>query len=341
MTTAPARDGLRSTRTAFITGVTGQDGSYLAEQLASAGWSVHGMVRAEDASPSQDLHAGVTLHDGDLSNAPRLSRLVEEIKPDTIFNLGGTSSVAASWKKPYETSLSTGAASIALLEAAWLLQERTGNEVRFLQASSAEIFGNATQVPQNERTPIGPITPYGAAKAFAHHAVGTYRARGLFACSAILYNHESLRRPASFVTRRITLGVAAIALGLKDRLSLGNLEAVRDFGWAPDYVDALERIATAEQADDFVVATGVSHSVKDFAEAAFSAAGISDGLSRVDTDPRFRRPVDASEMRGDPSKISATLGWKATTSFEGIVQTMVDHDIEVVRSRGLAALPAD
>lgn len=341
MTTAPARDEDRSTRTAFITGVSGQDGSYLAEQLDSAGWRVHGMVRAEDAAPPQNLPAGVTVHDGDLSNAPRLFQLIKEVRPDTIFNLGGMSSVAASWQWPYETSLSTGAASVALLEAAWLLQERTGREVRFLQASSAEIFGNATQVPQNECTPVRPITPYGAAKAFAHHAVGTYRKRGLFACSAILYNHESLRRPANFVTRRITLGVAAIALGLQDRLSLGNLDAVRDFGWAPDYVDALTLIATADQADDFVVATGVSHSVREFAEAAFSAAGIPDGLSQVDTDPRFRRPVDASEMRGDPSKILRTLGWTATTGFESIVQTMVEHDIDIVRQRGLAALPTD
>lgn len=341
MTTAPASKGVRGTPTAFITGVSGQDGSYLAEQLAVAGWNVHGMVRAEDPTPLQHLPVGVTVHNGDLSNAPRLFRLIEEVQPDTIFNLGGTSSVAASWQRPYETSLSTGAASIALLEAAWLLQERTGKEVRFLQASSAEIFGNATQVPQNEGTPIRPITPYGAAKAFAHHAVGTYRARGLFASSAILYNHESLRRPASFVTRRITLGVAAIALGLKDRLSLGNLDAVRDFGWALDYVDALVRIATADQADEFVVATGASHSVREFAEAAFSAAGISGGLSRVDTDPRFRRPVDSAEMRGDPSKIFEALGWTATTRFEQIVQTMVENDIEVVRRNGLAALPTD
>jgi GDPmannose 4,6-dehydratase len=221
------------------------------------------------------------------------------------------------------------------------LQEQSGRDVRFLQASSAEIFGNATQIPQDELTPVRPITPYGSAKAFAHHAVGTYRARGLFASSAILYNHESLRRPPSFVTRRITLGVAAIALGLKDRLSLGNLESIRDFGWAPDYVDALARIAAADHADDFVVATGVSHSVKQFAESAFDAAGISDGLERVDLDSRFRRPVDAAEMRGDSSKIAAKLGWTATTTFKRIVQTMVEHDIELVREHGLAALPAD
>jgi GDPmannose 4,6-dehydratase len=336
---APVRDEAAMTRTAFITGVSGQDGYYLAQHLVSAGWQVHGMTRSGDAP--KHLPKPVTVHIGDLANPARLGALIEEVQPDTIFNLGGTSSVAASWRQPYETSISTGAASIALLEAAWQLQEQSGRDVRFLQASSAEIFGNATQIPQDELTPVRPITPYGSAKAFAHHAVGTYRARGLFASSAILYNHESLRRPPSFVTRRITLGVAAIALGLKDRLSLGNLESIRDFGWAPDYVDALARIAAADQADDFVVATGVSHSVREFAECAFAAAGISDGLERVDLDSRFRRPVDAAEMRGDSSKIAAKLGWTATTTFKRIVQSMVEHDIELVREHGLAALPAD
>jgi len=340
MTTEPAREQNQGTRTAFITGVSGQDGSYLTEHLISSGWTVHGMVRAGDdvrhASPE-----AVTLHRGDLMDAPRMAQLIEEVEPDVVFNLGGMSSVAKSWQQPYEAAMVTGAASVALLEAAWRLQERSGRQVRFVQASSAEIFGNAAEVPQNESTPIRPVTPYGAAKAFAHHAVGTYRSRGLFASSAILYNHESLRRPETFVTRRITLGVAAVALGLKNRLRLGNLDAVRDFGWAPDYVDALDRIATAEQADDFIVATGESHSVKDFAASAFAAAGIPDGLSLVDTDPKFQRPAEALEMRGDPSKISATLGWTATTDFQSIVQMMVEHDITLVRQHGLAALPQD
>ncbi|MEV7999350.1 GDP-mannose 4,6-dehydratase [Pseudarthrobacter oxydans] len=340
MTTEPARVRNQGTRTAFITGISGQDGSYLTEHLVSSDWTVHGMVRAGD-----DVHhespAAVALHSGDLMDAPRMAQLIEEVEPDVVFNLGGMSSVAKSWQQPYEAAIVTGAASVALLEAAWRLQERSGRQVRFVQASSAEIFGNASVVPQTESTPIRPVTPYGAAKAFAHHAVETYRSRGLFASSAILYNHESLRRPASFVTRRITLGVAAIALGLKDRIRLGNLDAVRDFGWAPDYVDALDRIATAEQADDFIVATGESHSVKDFAARAFAAAGIPDGLSLVDTDPKFQRPAEALEMRGDPSKISATLGWTATTNFQSIVQMMVEHDINLVREHGLAALPQD
>lgn len=340
MRTVPALDHRQGTRTAFITGISGQDGSYLSEHLVDSGWSVHGMVRAGD-DVRHGSSANLSLHRGDLTDAQRMSQLIEEVEPDVVFNLGGMSSVARSWQEPYEAALITGAASVALLEAAWQLQERSGREVRYLQASSAEIFGNAAEAPQNEFTPIQPITPYGAAKAFAHHAVRTYRSRGLFASSAILYNHESLRRPETFVTRRITLGVAAIALGLKDRILLGNLDAVRDFGWAPDYVDAMGRIATASQADDFVVATGVSHSVKDFAQTAFDAAGIPDGLSRVDTDPRFHRPAEALEMRGDPSKISATLGWTATTDFQSIVQMMVEHDMSIVRQHGLAALPQD
>lgn len=335
----PVRDVAPHGRKAFITGISGQDGFYLAQHLLSAGWQVHGMSRSEDVS--DELSAQVVLHIGDLTDSARLYALVEEVKPDTIFNLGGTSSVAASWQAPYQTSISTGAASIALLEAAWLLQEQNGHEIRFVQASSAEIFGSASQVPQNERTPVSPITPYGSAKAFAHHAVATYRARGLFASSAILYNHESYRRPATFVTRRITLGVAAIALGIRDRLSLGNLNAVRDFGWAPDYVQALALMATADQADDFVVATGISHTVREFAANAFAAAGIADGLEHVDIDDRFTRAVDAPEMRGDPSKISETLGWSATTNFQGIVQRMVEHDMQVVGQQGLAALPED
>lgn len=338
--TEPARDQNHGTRTAFITGITGQDGSYLSEHLVSSGWIVHGMVRAGDHA-HHDSPAVVTLHTGDLTDASRMSQLIAEVQPDAVFNLGGMSSVAKSWQQPYEAAIVTGAASVALLEAAWQLQERTGRQIRYLQASSAEIFGKAAAVPQDESTPIRPITPYGAAKAFAHHAVETYRSRGLFASSAILYNHESLRRPATFVTRRITLGVAAVALGLKKRLSLGNLDAVRDFGWAPDYVDALDRIATADRADDFIVATGKSHSVKQFAASAFAAAGVPDGLSLIDTDPRFHRPAEALEMRGNPSKISATLGWTATTDFESIVQMMVDHDIKLVREHGLAVLPQD
>lgn len=324
---------------ALITGVRGQDGSYLAERLMLEGWEVHGLVRPGTSSDFDTIVHGVHFHTGDLMDGPGLAGLVAEVKPDTLFNLGGVSSVATSWREPYQTSMATGSAAIALLDACWQVQETLGYPVRYLQASSAEIFGNSIELPQTEETPILPASPYGAAKAFAHHATGVFRSRGLFASTAILYNHESLRRPSAFVTRKITMGVAAIALGLRDRLVLGNLDAVRDFGWAPDYVEALAAIAAADAPDDFIVATGISHSVKEFAEAAFTAAGITDGLTLVDTDPRFARPSDAPQMRGNPSKIANVLGWRATTNFDSVAAQMVAHDINFLRQHGPSVLP--
>ena len=235
-----------------------------------------------------------------------------------------------SWQQPYETALISGASVVAMLETTWQLQQETGKQVRFVQASSAELFGEAETAPQSEATPIRPVSPYGAAKALAHHAVGVYRNRGLFASTAILYNHESVRRPAKFVTRKITSGAAAIAAGRQDRLSLGNLDAVRDWGWAPDYVDAMDRIALASVPDDFVVATGISHSVRDFVAAAFKAAGLDDWERYVEIDSAFARPSDASDMRGDISKISSSLGWKPTMDFEQLVAAMVRHDQDLL-----------
>lgn len=316
--------------TAFLTGVTGQDGSYLAESLLSRGWDVHGLVRERHAdngaADGETFVDGVIYHIGDLARPSGLESILKSVTPDLVFNLGGISSVYQSWQQPYETALISGASVVAMLETTWQLQQETGKQVRFVQASSAELFGEAQSAPQSETTPIRPVSPYGAAKALAHHAVGVYRSRGLFASTAILYNHESVRRPANFVTRKITSGAAAIAAGRQDSLSLGNLDAVRDWGWAPDYVDAMDRIALASGPDDFVVATGVSHSVRDFVAAAFKAAGIDDWERYVEFDSAFARPSDASEMRGDISKISSSLGWKPTMDFEQIVAAMVRHD---------------
>jgi GDPmannose 4,6-dehydratase len=269
---------------------------------------------------------GVHYHVGDLASPAALDAILTSVSPDLVVNLGGISSVYQSWQQPYDTALISGASVVALLESAWQLQEATGKQVRFLQASSAELFGDAEASPQSEETPIRPVSPYGAAKALAHHAVGVYRSRGLFASSAILYNHESVRRPANFVTRKISSGVAAIAAGKQDNLQLGNLEAVRDWGWAPDYVDAMERIVHAEVPDDFIVATGVSHSVRDFVAAAFHAANIADWEQYVELDGSLARPNDTSEMRGDISKISSRLGWKPTIDFNQLVTAMVQHD---------------
>jgi GDPmannose 4,6-dehydratase len=317
----------KSQATALVTGASGQDGSYLVERLLAEGWGVHALVRDSDS----DLPDGIVRFEGDLNDPERLSAIVAESAPDTIFHLAGISSVALSWQQPVMTAQVTGVAVAALLEAAHRLQDDAGRPVRFVQASSSEIFGAAEQIPQTESTPIRPITPYGAAKAFAHHLVGVYRGRGLHASTAILYNHESPRRPDAFVTRKITAGVAAIAAGRSDELSLGNLAARRDWGWAPDYVDALIRMAAADDADDFVVATGVAHSVADFVDAAFAAAGLPDGRERfVTLDPRFARPSDAPEMLGDASHARERLGWQPTVGFDELVARMVRHDLELL-----------
>lgn len=313
---------------ALVTGATGQDGSYLVEQLVAEGSQVHALVRREESGAGADaIPAGVHQHFADLTESVAVQALVAEVQPTEIYNLGGLSSVALSWQEPELTAQVTGVAVGTLLRAAYELQERTGDRVRFVQASSAEIFGWATQVPQDERTPIAPVTPYGAAKAYAHHLVGVYRARGLAAASCILYNHESPRRPETFVTRKITAGAARIAAGRQQELALGNLDARRDWGWAPDYVAAMVLAARDESARDYVIATGVAHSVRDFVAAAFQAAGIGDWERHVVLDPRFARPSDAPEQRGDPSRARELLGWSPSATFEDVVRRMVDNDL--------------
>ena len=323
----------RSPGVALITGVSGQDGSYLAEALIQRGWTVHGLLRPGHSGADER----VRVHFGDLSDADRIETVVRESAPNVIYNLGGISSVGYSWSQPYNTAVITGAAPIGLMNIALRAQRATGREIRFFQASSAEIFGSAV-APQSEATAVQPITPYGVAKAMAHSAVGMFREQGLAASSAILFNHESVRRPASFVTRKITLGAAAIRLGLSDSLTLGNLGAMRDFGWAPDYIDAIVAIAEAPEPDDFVVATGVAHSIQEFAEAAFAAAGLGGIEGYIRTDPSFARAADAPTMRGNASKIARILGWKATTTFEEIAARMVEHDLEWLRVRGADGL---
>ncbi len=315
----------------FITGVSGQDGGYLAEQLLDAGDEVHGLVREQDRRPvdgSESRLDEAHLHVADLTDFARLTRLIRAIAPDEIYNLAGMSSVARSWTEPTATGQVSGLAVAAVLQAAWDLSEQRGRPVRVVQANSAEIFGNPAVSPQNESTPIVPVTPYGAAKAYAHHLVAVYRGRGLHAVSAILYNHESPRRPATFVTRKITRTVAMIARGKADELALGNLDARRDWGWAPDYVDAMVRAARHRVAQDYVIATGVAHSVADFVAAAFTHAGIDDWQRYVRTDPKYARPVDAVELTGDPTRARTELGWSSTRSFTDIVAAMVDTDLQ-------------
>jgi len=314
--------------TAFITGVSGQDGGYLAERLLADGTEVHGLVRSvEDATPVQAAMPGLSLHVGDLNEVDSVARLIRRLAPDEIYNLAGISSVAQSWAEPIETGRVSGLAAAGLLHAAWEFGESEGRRIRVVQASSAEIFGNPDVSPQDESTPIAPITPYGAAKAYAHHMVRVYRGRGLHAVSAVLYNHESPRRPTTFVTRKITQGAARIARGEQTELRMGNLDARRDWGWAPDYVDAMIRAARHDQPYDYVVATGRSHSVRDFVEAAFAHAGMDDWEKYVTIDPAFLRPVDAVDLTGDPGRAKRELGWDTTVSFSEIVARMVDADL--------------
>ncbi|MCZ2823782.1 MULTISPECIES: GDP-mannose 4,6-dehydratase [unclassified Modestobacter] len=323
---------------ALVTGATGQDGGYLVEQLVGQGVEVHALVRgaggASSALRSTELPAGVHVHRGDLTDGLSMDRLVQELEPTEVYNLGGLSSVALSWEQPALTAQVSGVAVGHLLKASYDLQERTGVPVRFVQASSAEIFGRSERVPQDETTPVRPLSPYGAAKAYAHHLVGVYRARGLHASSCILYNHESPRRPQTFVTRKITVGAARIARGLQDQLAMGNLDARRDWGWAPDYVAAMTAAARDEAGRDYVVATGVSHSVRDFVAAAFAAAGITEWERHVTLDPRFARPSDAPELVGDSSRARQLLGWSPTTTFPEVVTRMVEHDLALLDAQG-------
>lgn len=314
--------------TALITGVSGQDGGYLAERLLAEGAEVHGLVRSvEDAAPTQAAMPDLLLHVGDLNEVDSVARLIHRLAPDEIYNLAGISSVAQSWAEPIATGRVSGLAAAGLLHAAWECGESTGRQIRVVQASSAEIFGNPDVSPQTESTPIAPITPYGAAKAYAHHMVRVYRGRGLHAVSAVLYNHESPRRPTTFVTRKITQAAARIARGEQTELRMGNLDARRDWGWAPDYVDAMIRAARHSEPDDYVVATGKSHSVREFVEAAFTRAGIEDWAKYVTIDPAFVRPVDAVDLTGDPGNARRQLGWSPTVTFAELVGRMVDADL--------------
>ncbi len=313
---------------AFITGISGQDGGYLAEQLHAQGAEVHGLVRnAADSDQVLATMPWALPHVGDLNDLDAVTGLLTDLGPDEIYNLAGISSVARSWEEPVATGLVSGLAAAGVIHAAWQLAEAGGRDVRLVQASSAEIFGNPAQSPQDESTAVVPITPYGAAKAYAHHMVRIYRGRGLHAVSMVLYNHESPRRPPTFVTRKIAQGAARIAMGLSDELSMGNLDARRDWGWAPDYVAAMVLAARHPTANDYVIATGEPHTVRDFVAAAFRHAGVEDWERHVRVDPAFVRPVDAVELTGDAGRARRDLGWAPTVGFEEIVSRMVDADL--------------
>lgn len=320
---------------ALITGITGQDGGYLAERLVADGVEVHGLVHRDDAMAGDlaDRFPAVVLHPGDLADHDGLRAVVHDVAPDELYNLAGISSVAFSWEHPVLTAELSGVAAAVIFAAAADVQERTGRRVSCVQASSSEIFGDAPQAPQDETTPVRPVSPYGAAKAYAHHMAGVYRGKGLHVSACILFNHESPRRPPAFVTRKITAAAARIARDGGGVLRLGNLDARRDWGWAPDYVDAMIRAARHDVADDFVVATGETHTVAEFAEAALRRAGVGDGWAdHVEVDPAFLRPLDAAVMVGDATRARTTLGWAPTVPFTEIVGRMVDHDMQLLEA---------
>jgi len=313
---------------ALITGVAGQTGSYLAEALVARGWECHGAVREEDGT-SQVLPSTVKVHEVDLTNFVAAASLVRAVSADVIVNLAAVSSVARSWEEPVETALLNGAA-VANLLAAVEGTRQDGASPHFIQASSAEIFGTPDACPQDEETLVAPTNPYGAAKAYGHLLAGAYRARGLMASSLILYNHESPRRPEHFVTRKITAGAARIARGKQEFLSLGNLDARRDWGWAPDFAEAIALVAESGDGDDFVVATGEDHSVRDFALRALEQAGVESADDRLKVDPRFVRPLDAHQLVGDAAKIRKKLGWAPTRTFDEVVSAMVRADLRAL-----------
>lgn len=316
----------RMKKTALITGITGQDGSYMAELLLEKGYTVHGMLRRASIENSEriaHLRGSVQLHQGDLLDQNSLTELIEKIRPTEIYNLGAQSFVPVSWQQPIFTAEVTGLGVTRLLDAI----RHVDPSIRFYQASSSEMFGRVRETPQTEATPFYPRSPYGVAKVYGHYITVNYReSYKLFACSGILFNHESPRRGLEFVTRKITHAVARIRLGLADEVRLGNLEAKRDWGHARDYVRAMWLMLQQDRADDYVVGTGETHSVGEFVEIAFGHVGL-DWRKYVVIDPQFYRPAEVDLLLADPSKARQTLGWDPEVSFEDLVTEMVDSDL--------------
>src|SRR6201989_495703 len=304
---------------ALITGVTGQDGSYLAELLLDRGYEVHGLVRrssTERFERIQHLRSRITLHQADLLDHRSLGDALRASKPEEIYNLAAMSFVAVSWIQPTLTAEFTGVGVTRILEA----MREVCPEARFYQASSSEMFGKVLEVPQTETTPFYPRSPYGVAKAYGHFITVNYReSYNLYACCGILFNHESPRRGLEFVTRKITHAVAAIKLGLQDKISLGNLDAERDWGYAKDYVVAMWSMLQQDKADDYVIATGETHTVRECVEIAFDEAGLPDWEKHVEIDPQFLRPAEVDQLIGSPAKAKADLGWEPETSFEELI----------------------
>lgn len=328
-------------KTAIITGITGQDGSYLTELLLKKGYEVHGIIRrASTFNTSRinhlykgphDKNSRLFIHYGDLSDAENIRKLIYSIKPDEIYNLAAQSHVKVSFEIPEYTANITGLGALRILEAVRDFQEDTGKKIKFYQASSSEMFGSSPP-PQNENTLFKPQSPYGIAKVFAHNATCLYReAYGIFAVNGILFNHESERRGETFVTRKITRSIARIKAGLDKQLYLGNLDARRDWGYAPEYMEAAWLMMQQTKPDDYVIGTGETHTVKEFVELAFKEAGLGDYKKHVKIDPRYYRPAEVHYLVADIRKAKRILGWKPKTKFKELVKIMVEADINELK----------
>jgi GDPmannose 4,6-dehydratase len=319
-------------RKALITGITGQDGSHLAELLLAKGYQVHGMVRHSSIDRHDrisHLLGQVRLLEGDLLDAASLTNCIDAAQPDEVYNLAAMSFVPTSWKQPVLTAEFTALGVTRMLEAI----RQVKPDARFYQASSSEMFGKVHEVPQRETTPLHPRSPYGVAKCYGHYITINYReSYGMFACSGILFNHEGPRRGLEFVTRKITHAVAAIKLGMQSELRLGNTAAKRDWGYAGDYVRAMWMMLQQPEADDFVIGTGEMHTVQEFVEIACDRAGI-DWKKHLVIDPKFYRPAEVDQLLSDPTKAAQTLGWKPQVSFEQLVHMMVDEDLRQLSTK--------
>jgi GDPmannose 4,6-dehydratase len=322
---------------AFITGITGQDGQHLAEFLHSKGYQVYGMLKGQNnprAIQFRDEFPYVELVPGDLADLPSLVSALDQVQPDEVYNLGAISFVAISFNQAELTSNITGLGVLRMLEAVRMVGGTQNNPIRFYQASSSEMFGQVREIPQNELTPFHPRSPYGCAKVFGHNITVNYReSYGIYACSGILFNHEGPRRGLEFVTRKITNTAARIKLGIDKELVMGNLDAKRDWGYAGDYVRAMWLMLQQDQPDDYVVATGETHSIEEFLTLAFEEAGLGDWRNYVRQDPKFFRPAEVDLLIGDPTKAQKKLGWTREVDFAGLVKMMVRHDLEYEASR--------
>ena len=323
-------------KTALITGITGQDGSYLAELLLEKGYEVHGIVRRTSLINTHridHIYPQLNLHYGDLTDSTNLISVIRKVEPDEIYNLGAQSHVSVSFESPEYTANSDALGTLRILEAVRILGLK--NKTKIYQASTSELFGKVQEMPQTENTPFYPRSPYGVSKLYAHWITKNYReSYDMFNCCGILFNHESERRGIQFVTRKISDGVARIVHGLSDHITLGNLDAKRDWGYAPDYVESMWLMLQQDKPDDFVIATGETHSIREFLDAAFDVVGITNWEKYVKQDPRFMRPAEVDVLRGDASKAKYELGWTPKTDFKKLAKNMVESDLAILDPKG-------